>query len=241
MSDIVTKGAKRKLPRPNGGDEDRYKNCVKWSYREWAWEFLRRSPKFIEACNQVRAKDDDEKQQVADEYGLVEFKDYREAYSSSGLGAPRFTLGKLTIRSNLGTGQDRKVVKQIKVSEGQVGVLIDLNHALQDANALKKQLRLVGKVLRDRLTTFENAAGKKAKPARFKPSLFLEYIRILDCLAAGHSHSKIAQIIFPKKAGGDRDALIDMIKPKIRSAREHSNEKYQSIALLPGRPITKKK
>lgn len=241
MSDIATKGAKRKLPRPNGVDQERYKNCDKWSYRRWAWEFLRRNPKFIAACNQVRVKGDAEKQQVADEYGLVKFKDYREAYSSSGLDAPRFTLGKLTIKSNLGSGQDSKTVKQIKVGEGQVGVLIDLNHALQDANALKKQLRLVGKVLQDRLTTLENTAGKKAKPAKFKPSLFLEYIRILDCLAAGHSQPKIAQLLFPQKAGADRDALIDIIKPKIRSAKEHSMEKYPSIALLPSRPIAKKK
>lgn len=236
MSDIEIKRQKKKLPRPDGSDLERYKNCDKWIYRKWAWEFLRRNPKFIEACNRVRDKGDAEKQLVAEEFELVEFKDYREAYSSPVSDAPRFLLGKLTIKSNLGAGQDCKSIKQIKVAEGQVGVLFDLNDVIQDANALKKQLRLVDKVLRDRLATFENVVGIKAKSAKFKPSLFPEYIRILDCLAAGYSQSKIAQIILPEMAGIGRDALIEKIKPKIKSAKEHSNEKYQSIALLPGKP-----
>ena len=37
--------------RPSGQSEDDYPGWVKWSWRRFAWEFLRRSPDFQHAAN----------------------------------------------------------------------------------------------------------------------------------------------------------------------------------------------
>lgn len=238
MSETATRQQKKKLPRPDGSNLERYKSCRKWTYRRWAWEFLRRNENFIKACNRVRAKGDDEKQQVADEFGLTKFKDYKEAYSS-GVGIPRFTLGKITIKSNLGAGQDRKSVKQVKVAEGQVGVVFDLNHVLEDKNVLRKQLRVATKTLQENLKAFEGITGRKAKPARPKAIFFLNYIRILDCLAAGKDRHQVAITLFPKRANEKEKTLVEAIKHKIASAKEHADREYKFLAVLPGKPKTK--
>ena len=238
MQAVVTQTSKAKTKRPNGADPTRYKDCHKWSYREWAWEFMRRNTSYIDACRRVRNRTDEEKQQVADEFRLKAFKDSIEGYYG-GNGVPRFCSGIVTLKSNLDAGQNKRGYKLIKIAHGQVGVRFDLNHALQNSNALVKQLRVVRRVLLDRLREFERVMGREAKPARFKPGFFVRHIRILDCLNSGNSHYETAKIIFPGMTNTERDILKEKIKPMIKSAKEHSESKYQFLSVLQGRPIIK--
>jgi len=69
-----------KVDRPDGTDVGRYRNLNKWSYRKWAWEFLRRNTSFIAECKRVRNGTEADRQAVADQYGLKKFKMY--AYST---------------------------------------------------------------------------------------------------------------------------------------------------------------
>lgn len=75
--DELPKRKKRK--RPDGTDIERYAGCEKWSYRRWAWAFLRRNEHFQAACKAADASGKDEdKAIVAAEYGLKRYKSYRE-------------------------------------------------------------------------------------------------------------------------------------------------------------------
>lgn len=62
----AAKTNEKKRPWPDGTDLDFYMklNVHKWSYRRWAWEFLRRNRKFIEACKSVVNENADEQAKI---------------------------------------------------------------------------------------------------------------------------------------------------------------------------------
>ena len=60
----ITKGN-----RPDGLSIARYKGHETWSYRRWAWEFLRRDDDFIRACAAVDHNEGTEPE-VAKEFHL---------------------------------------------------------------------------------------------------------------------------------------------------------------------------
>ena len=97
----------KKKGRPDGTDTDRYKGSMKWSYRRWAWEFLRRNEEFEMVCRQADANgSDEEKARIASEFGLRSYKSYAEPYVGKS-GRPRFTNGLVTSISHLDCDQDQ--------------------------------------------------------------------------------------------------------------------------------------
>ena len=65
----------KKAKRPDGLSLDRYKGHEKWSYRRWAWEFLRRNEDFIAACDALNRNEKTEIE-IAEEFHLADFKHY---------------------------------------------------------------------------------------------------------------------------------------------------------------------
>lgn len=227
---------KQKKKRPDGLDESRYKNINNWTYHQWAWEFLRRNAQYIDACKRVRQGSEEEKQSVANEFGLKEYKDYTEAYVGA-TGKPKFSIGSITSWSNLKPKQVRN--KAVKIKYGQIVIRFDLGQAIQDKNALAKQVRLAAQKLTKGLAEFESQTQQKAIPRGFRATLLGKYLRIMDCLANKMSHYETAKIIFPSYVKKDRDVLLEKIKPNIKSAREIAAKKYLSLSVLKGRPATK--
>ncbi len=114
--DTETARPKRKTrDRPDGTDPERYKGRERWSYKRWAWEFLRRNEKFKTECEQADSSASiEEKARIASEFGLRSYKSYKEPYKGKS-GWPRFTIGLVTIISHLNRdqNQDRKVRLQL--------------------------------------------------------------------------------------------------------------------------------
>lgn len=253
MSASGSTAPKQKKKRPDGLDESRYKNINEWTYHQWAWEFLRRHAQYIDACKRVRLGSEEEKQSVANEFGLKKYKDYTEAYIGA-TGKPMFSIGSITSSSNLNTNPKRVRSRLFKIEYGQVVIRFDLGQVIQDKNALKKQLRLAEQRLKNDLAEYEAQTKQKAASIDFRPTVFGKYLRILDCLDKRLSRYEIAKTIYPShvKKYRDalpkiikpthekdiRDALVEKIKPNIKSAREIA-EKYQSLSVLKGRPATK--
>lgn len=245
---------KQKKKRPDGLDESRYKNINNWTYHQWAWEFLRRNAKYIDACKRVRLGSEEEKQSVANEFGLKKYKDYKEAYIGA-TGKPKFSIGSITSSSNLNTNPKRVRNKLFKIEYGQIVIRFDLGQAIQDKNALKKQLRLAEQRLRNTLAEYEAQTKQKAASIDFRPTVFGKYLRILDCLDKQLPRYQIAQIIYPSEVKKYRDALpkiikqtdengipdnlADKIKSNIKTAREIAEKKYLSLSVSKGRPTTK--
>lgn len=245
MSASGSTAPKQKKKRPDGLDESRYKNINKWTFHQWAWEFLRRNAQYIDACKRVRLGSEEEKQVVADRFKLKKFKDYTEAYIGA-TGKPKFSIGSITSSSNLNTNPKRVRNKLFKIEYGQIVIRFDLGQAIQDKNALKKQLRLAEQRLKKDLAEYEAQTKQTAASIDFRPTVFGKYLRILDCLDKRLSQYETAKVIFPSHVNKYHDAppknirgaLVEKIKPNIKSAREIA-ENYLSLSVLKGRPATK--
>lgn len=225
----------RTKPRPDGTDISKYPNMQNWTYRRWAWEFLRRNVKFINACDVVRSKGDKEKQKVAEDYGLRQYKDYKESYYG-GMGMPKFSIGSITSWSAINEKQKKKRLSNIKLSFGQVLIRFDLNHAFQDKKALDKQLRLARQRLEAVIEEVSKIKGIAAKPQSSKWRNLRDYIRVLDCRASKRTYPEIGRLIFAREKHLDDDHLLWRVKDHLKYAREISREKYLSFSLLQGKP-----
>lgn len=236
MADVEG-GKARAKKRPDGSDSDRYKNLEKWSYREWAWEFLRRNSDFIVECKRVRNGTDAEKLAVAEQFGLKKLKMYSENNKGTS-GSPRFSMGSISSWTNLDcdNAEDRRLA--IRLGYGQVLVRFNLPPVIQDIKALDKQFRLAEQRIKKRLAVYEKIIKKEAAIHKHKPMNFGIYIRLLDLLNAGKSPLECAQQVFPSKVKDARtdNYLRQDVKAPIDAAKKMAEEGYLYLSILKGRP-----
>lgn len=238
--EIIAANKTKKHPRPDGLDVDRYKGMNNWSYRKWAWEFLRRNTEFIAECERVEFGTDEEKKNVALKFGLKKYKSYKESYKNQS-GYPKFVLGTISSWSNLDADKEKCGGVKIKVGDGQVVIRFDLASAINDEKALDKQLRLAEIRLKKHLATYEKRLQMKAAVHKHKALKFGIYIRLLDYMATGKTPLECAKLIFPSKVNeGDTDYFLrQSIKSPISAAKKIANEGYIYLSILRGKPDTK--
>ena len=231
---VVRSGAKK---RPDGIGAARYLNLEKWSYKKWAWEFLRRNEYFIVECKRVRNGTDADKQAVADQFGLKKFKRYSEKYKGTS-GIPRFSMGSISSWTNLDcdNAEDRRI--GIRLGYGQVLVRFNLPPVIQDVKALDKQLRLAEQRIKKRLAMYEKIIKKEAAVHKHKAMNFGIYIRLLDLLNAGKSPLECAKQIFPSKVLDKQtdNYLVQDVKDPIEAAKKMAEEGYHYLSILKGTP-----
>lgn len=230
---------KSKNNRPDGTDASRYANINNWSYRRWAWEFLRRNTDFNEECKRVKDGSAEDKQIVANKFSLKQFKDYRESYIGSS-GSPKFSIGTINSWSHLDAKQKAVRKQAVRIKYGQIVIRFNLEQAIQDRKAIDKQLRLAKQKLEKCLDEYEAQTQIKCIKKDFKPSVFGKYLRALDGASAGMSQPEIASLIFPSVANADRDKKIEKIKPIIKRAKEISTKEYMHLSVLKGKPEGKR-
>lgn len=134
----------KKAKRPDGLSLDRYKGHEKWSYRRWAWEFLRRNEDFIAACDALNRNEKTEIE-IAEEFHLADFKHYKKPYKSTSSPAPKFTVRTIKKRMKLPTKKHDG--KPLEMSTGQVWLRFDLNHEFIVRGSLDAQLRVAQRSL----------------------------------------------------------------------------------------------
>jgi hypothetical protein len=176
---MATETERPKPPRPDGTDLSRYRGCERWTPRHWAWQFLRRNPRFQAACRRVADGDESAKQQVAAEFGLRRFKHFSEGYSAGGSMRPTFVAATPMIWSSRQQAGSAPEVRRVKLHPGQILVRFDLNSAIPLALGLPAQLRRAATLLDKRLNELR---GGTKKPALRTPhtTSFLKYLRYLD-------------------------------------------------------------
>ena len=243
LPDEQTKPQKKR--RPDGEDLTRYKRCEKWTYRRWAWEFLRRNSEFQKACK--LAKTDEQRQEVAAQFGLKKFKSFREAYGHPPASRPTFTLGLITSRKHLSDegGAPQKV--RTSLHPGEVMIRFDLSKALTDTQVLEKQLRMASVRLKRLLAAYAAKIDKKLDQINHSPEVWGQYLRLLDGIAAGKNQVQAGLMIAPYKASKLQDPfeettkedLKTAINKKVKKARLYSTELYRYLAILKGRPHMK--
>lgn len=243
--DELPKRKKRK--RPDGTDVERYAGCEKWSYRRWAWEFLRRNEHFRAACKAADVSDQaNVKARIAAEYGLKCYKSYKEGYVSES-GRPIFAAGSITSWSYLDCENDESKRLRVSLNGGQVLIRFDVASALSDIQILEKQIRLADSRLRKRLKSIEVQLNKEAMVRRNKVSTFGHYLRLLDLRAAGTTLVESGKIISRRNSDNLTNGKHTLTKEDLASqtskqesrAIEYATELYRYLAVLKGRPFVK--
>lgn len=239
MADVVESKkivGKKKRKRPDGTDPARYKKLEELSYREWAWEFLRRNDEFIAECKRVDNCNQDEKQAVARQFELKEFKRYSEQYKG-GSGSPRFNFGSIShwISSEINNTKGR--LSRIRICPGQVAVRFNLASMIKDKKVLEKQLRLAKLVITRNLALYEKKINKEAKTHKHKGMNFGLYIRLLDCLASNKPPHECSKYIYPNKGKYLTESDLNrLVKDPIEAAKNMASEGYLYLSILKGRP-----
>lgn len=228
----------KKKGRPTGEDLSRYKRIHNWSYHQWAWEFLRRNPEFIAACESVQDLNDDNlKQDVAERFGLRKYKYYKDSYKAKP-GKPQFALGSIRSLSNIDSTNANRSPK-LQIASGQVIIKFDLAAALEDREALAKQLRIAERRLQKRLAEYAANLRRKVGVHKPKPLKYGAYIRLLDLLNEGQSDVYCAELLVAELKG-EAKIMPSQAKRKLRhpkeSAMQLADKGYRYLALLPGKP-----
>jgi hypothetical protein len=224
------KAVPKKVKRPDGLSIDRYKGHEKWSYRRWAWEFLRRNEDFIAACDALDRQEKAEAE-IAEEFHLQNFKHYKRPYKSDGNPAPKFIVRMIGKRTKL-TAKELGG-KPVKMNTGQVWLRFDLNHEFIVRGSLDAQLRVAKRslnlALKEYTETFKKQLPKKKKPDR---SGFVDLLRRLDAVAGSDVKWKGLAALYPKEFHNlDSDQRSKLAGSKMRSARLHAKETYLTLAI----------
>ena len=230
-----TNVAPRSSNRPNGLSIASYKGYEKWSYRRWAWEFLRRNEDFIAACDALDQQEPNRKEttqkKLAEKFHLQSFKDYRTSYKSDGNPAPKFSVR--TIRKIVELTNPEPDGKAVKIRSGQVWLRFDLNHEFVVLGSLDCQLRVAKRSLNLALKEYAEITKKKL-PAKKKPerTKLIDLLRRLDACAGSDVKWKGLAELYPQefrdKASDERSKIAGSL---IRAARLHAKQTYLTLAV----------
>lgn len=222
--------------RPDGMDVTRYKNRNSWSYHQWAWEFLRRNQKFIEACEKARAKIIS-KQVVARKFGLKKFKHCNESYLNKS-GPPKFTIVSPFLWDDLNLSKKKARRISLNLWPGQMIVRLDLAWAIEHAGAIDKQVREAWKLIKEKVVDFKISYKTSTKPHKRQEQTFGINIRLLDLKAAGKTNLECGEIILKKKMQNkaSSDDLREDIKQRLKSAKQIAKKDYIYLSVREGGP-----
>lgn len=219
--------------RPAGLEGSSYKTYRNWSYKKWAWEFLRRNHYFQVDCLKVENGTHDEKQKVANDYGLKVFKKYTDAFKGKKSGAPKFFVGIPSVYKN--TTADEIEIKRIRLSKTQIAIRFDLQFSNDFNWSIKTQIERAKSIL-----TKDSKTSKPFDDINLERALYL--IRLLDgisntkvkttqidCYKALNAKSKLANL-------SNYDMQMN-VKNDIKAAKVFAEKKYRYFGALKGKPI----
>jgi hypothetical protein len=228
-----------KPKRPNGLSLDRYKGNEKWSYRRWAWEFLRRNDEFIRACDALDNKRPDERvaaeKEIAKKFHLSVFKHCNKGYRSKESPRPKFAVRaiKKIEKLDADNSSTQPSKRTAEISAGQVWLRFDLNHEFIVDGSLDAQLRVAKRSLKTALAEYSEAKGEK--PAQVKKperKIFLELLRRLDAVAGHHVGVQGLAALQPDEfddlGSAERSKKANRL---MQAPREYAKKVYLTLAI----------
>ena len=225
-----------KKDRPNGESPEQYKGVRTWSRKRWAWEFLRRNADLLKQCSALD-KDAPEalsKEDIAEQFGLKRFKSAAEPYSKKGkFQKPRFVAESVPSYSRLLDEHPPRRVRALQA--GEVAFILDLDAALLNAASLRKQISVLTKTAKKRLSELAELRKVAKVPAhRVHENQLLSFIRILDARAAGMKRRDVFELVFSGEAdhcAGEGSTWEDVYSPLEARAKEYAARDYIKLVL----------
>lgn len=221
----------------------------KWSYVQFAWEFLRLNNQFIKGTDNALNKSEAHRTSFAKEWGLKRFKHHSEAFKKGK--KPRFTSGAVSYWSNSAEehGKYRTVDRRLRY--GDAFIQFDLRNAvLFPDRSIKAQLRSAEKILKRLQRKLEGDPTLKHGPRpnisgkRSKASLVCYYKFYVEAKLKGATNysaflehmpsvfspdQKIRRASFTKD---DQDILRRSADKAMREAKDLIESEYLMLALF---------
>ncbi len=214
-----------KIIRSNWKNPASYKDLEKISLNQWAWEFLRRNPKYIEDWENYHDQDSDLK--ISFKWGISGLlKDPNKIYNDikndpDGIGFDPPGGYETTM---LGTLKDnRKLMGMPNFDTGEQ------NFEFNFFEPINPQIKRV----KEMLLRLQKRAKEMKKTTRkaFKPRCdeWILLVRILDAKAAGAKDKEIADVLFPDEQSEDINIGIKKVYDKFKQAKKYIEHDYLLI------------
>lgn len=162
-----------------------YAGHEEWPNVKWAWEFLRRNPKFQAICIQiaklpkVRLRLFKEKNAAAT-FGLKKYKHYSEDFSE-GI-QPKFMTASVSYWSRVSEKRYERLVLPSDLSKGEALVKFDITSMMKSTKSLDAQLDEARRRLEKSLCTYQKKIKQICEPTKHKAPL-IELLRTLDAFS----------------------------------------------------------
>lgn len=215
----------KRVPLPDGSNDNDYEGCKDWDYRRWAWEYLRRNPDFREACCEVsKLKDKNEriarKAKIAREFML---RRYWHCDRPCKDGKP--PAFRAVMRSPLPQAPG-ETEWSVHLNHDQAAIVFNLRPALHSRNAIKAMLDNAERILEKRLEhlhAFEPGHKLRANPQLDKDK-HIRNLRILDAKAAGCGPINIARARWYKQYAGTNGTPTPKVAERLRKQIEEAEK-----------------
>lgn len=217
-----------------------YPGYKKWSFKRWAWEFLRRNRDYIAACKRI-GDDEAQKAAIATQFGLKRFKPYREPHIGAS-GRPLFLGAAVSFLSNVEVAADRRM--KVTLRDGEVLIRFNLSATINDPDSIDAQLRSAAVVIRKHQKAYLARLGRsEPKGTRAKQMWFLRSLKLLDLLdgkvAAHREPGRALRLVNEPRNAPDPKSDAEAResgKKQIEQARRLTTSGYLHLATREGKP-----
>jgi hypothetical protein len=175
-----------------------YDSSFKWSYRRWAWEFLRRNSDYQSAFEKWNGTFPFAWEKSMREFGRSDLKSYRSSYGNDD--HSRLWLCE-RIPAPKGNYGEVETVVDLKLPIGHVALVFDLTHAEKAGQAaLTASLSHAKELLTNELAKYEKSLQAHQRSTIRKPrrSLLATWLRIYDAIEYGKaSEDEVIRFLNP--------------------------------------------
>jgi hypothetical protein len=229
---------------PAAWDQDsEYEGARRWSYRRWAWEFLRRNAEYQAACTSAsRVKGADHSAEGA-KFGRSDLRPFWLEYHLIDDGRSLWLAESVEMVGNVGWSIDESI-KPLK--NGHVAIIFDLTQTATAGTAALASMRArADELLRHALAEFARWTKEiEARPKQFKPitrALLEKYLRLYDAIEIfGAPQVAIIETLYPQYWDRQNQCVTDgvlqdaqkSISKNLGKAREMVEWKYKTLVPL---------
>jgi hypothetical protein len=193
MKSKLTPASPPKIDRPVWTKPSSYLGVCDWSYRQWAWEFLRRNEEFEEATRRGRVRLPKVKAAIAAKFGRVSYKPYDEEYTRSDDDGrhwlPETVLTKLAWHDDV---SEARPFADLRL--GQVALVFDLSQTLRGGvTALNSLLDHARELLLNELEVYGQNFKEREVPRvrRIPRSSLFRLLRLHDAVVHSHASEEL--------------------------------------------------
>ncbi len=226
--------------RPDWKNEVSYGPTSRWSYRRWAWEFLRRNPEYQERSENLKEAMSGHKKKLAHDFGRCNLKPFREPYGDDD--ASRLWLAE-TIDPKAGKVLGNNGVPRFELRPGYAILMVDLTQATKSGRAaLTSLLRHAKELLAIELDKYEKTLpqSQRTKTPKVRRDKLFIWLRIYDAIEYWKvAEEDVIRVLYPylfreghESPDSGWESARKMFRYQLKRARQMVKQDYLTLVPL---------